>query len=66
MSNTESKLISAVLEDKQIHVLLQANVDTILRTHNDIWLFIRNYFEQNHSVPPVDLVVGRCNKAPLR
>ena len=59
MSNTESKLISAVLEDKQIHVLLQANVDTILRTHNDIWLFIRNYFEQNHSVPPVDLVVDK-------
>lgn len=59
MSNTESKLISAVLEDKQIHVLLQANVDTILRTHNDIWLFIRNYFEQNHSVPPVGLVIDK-------
>ena len=59
MTNTESKLISAVLEDKQIHVLLQANVDTILRTHNDIWLFIRNYFEQNHSVPPVGLVVDK-------
>lgn len=59
MTNTESKLISAVLEDKQIHVLLQANVDTILRTHNDIWLFIRNYFEQNHSVPPVGLIVDK-------
>jgi replicative DNA helicase len=59
MTNTESKLISAVLEDKQIHVLLQANVDTILRTHNDIWLFIRNYFEQNHAVPPAGLVVDK-------
>ena len=59
MSNTESKLISAVLEDKQIHVLLQANVDNILRTHNDIWNFIRNYFEQNHSIPPVTLVVDK-------
>ena len=59
MSNTESKLISAVLEDKQIHVLLQANVDTILRTHNDIWTFIRNYFEQNGSTPPTSLVVEK-------
>ena len=59
MSNTESKLISAVLEDKQVHVLLQANVDNILRTHNDIWTFIRNYFEQNGSTPPTALVVDK-------
>ena len=59
MNNTESKLISAVLQDKQIHVLLQANVDNLLRTHNDIWLFIRNYTEANGSVPPASLVVER-------
>ena len=59
MANTESKLISAVLEDKQIHVLLQANVDNILRTHNDIWTFIRSYFEQNGSTPPTSLVVDK-------
>lgn len=59
MANTESKLISAVLEDKQVHVLLQANVDNILRTHNDIWTFIRNYFEQNGSTPPTSLVVDK-------
>jgi replicative DNA helicase len=59
MNNTESKLISAVLQDKQIHVLLQANVDTLLRTHNDIWKFIRNYSENNGSVPPVNLVVDK-------
>jgi hypothetical protein len=59
MNNTESKLISAVLQDKQIHVLLQANVDNLLRTHNDIWEFIRNYSEQNGSLPPVSLVVDK-------
>lgn len=59
MANTEAKVLSAVLEDKQIHVLLQANVDTLLRTHNDIWLFIRNYFEQNGSTPPSSLVVEK-------
>jgi hypothetical protein len=34
VNNTEAKLISAVLEDKQAHVLLQANVDNLLITHN--------------------------------
>jgi replicative DNA helicase len=59
MSNTEAKLISAVLQDKQVHVLLQANVDNLLRTHKDIWTFIRNYSEANASVPPVSLVVDK-------
>lgn len=54
--NLEAKTLSAVLNDKQIHVLLQANVDTLLRTHNDIWTFIRNYYEQNQVTPPADLV----------
>jgi len=59
VNNTEAKLITAVLTDKQIHVLLQANVDNLLRTHNDIWTFIRNYFEHNSAAPPLDLVVDK-------
>ena len=59
MNNTEAKLISAVLNDKQVHVLLQANVDNLLRTHTDVWTFIRNYFEHNSAVPPVGLVVEK-------
>ena len=59
MNNTEAKLITAVLNDKQIHVLLQANVDNLLRTHNDVWNFVRQYSENNQSVPPVSLVVEK-------
>ena len=59
MNNTESKLISAVLDDKQVHVLLQANVENLLRTHNDIWDFVRTYTERNGSVPPTSLVVEK-------
>lgn len=59
MSNTESKLISAVLKDKQVHTLLQANVDNILTTHNDVWQFIRRYYETNTATPPLDLVVEK-------
>jgi replicative DNA helicase len=56
VNNTEAKVITAVLEDKQIHVLLQGNVETMLRTHNDIWNFIRLYSENNQALPPTDLV----------
>jgi replicative DNA helicase len=59
VNNTESKLITAVLTDKQLHVLLQNNVETLLRTHNDIWNFIRLYAEANSSVPPMSLVVEK-------
>jgi replicative DNA helicase len=59
VNNTEAKVISAVLQDKQVHVLLQANIDNLLRTHTDLWEFIRNYFEHNSSVPPVNLVVEK-------
>ena len=59
MNNTEAKVISAVLEDKQLHVLLQANVETLMRTHNDVWNFIRLYAENNGVVPPTSLVVDK-------
>jgi replicative DNA helicase len=59
VNNTEAKVISAVLEDKQIHILLQANVENLLRTHNDIWQFIRNYTEHNGAVPPKTLVIEK-------
>lgn len=54
--NLEDKIISAVLKDKQVHVLLQANVDNMLRTHSDIWGFVRDYYEKNQSVPPVNII----------
>jgi len=59
VSNSEAKVISAVLEDKQIHVLLQANIDGLLRTHNDVWNFIKRYAETNGTVPPNALVVEK-------
>ena len=59
MNNSEAKVISAVLKDKQMHVLLQANLDNLLRTHNDVWNFIRHYFDINGSIPPESLVIEK-------
>lgn len=55
----EAKVLSAVLNDKQIHVLMQANPDTLFMTHSDIWEFIRSYYDKNQSVPPADIVVEK-------
>lgn len=57
MSDTEAKVLTAVLRDKQVHVLMQANIDALLSTHNDVWEFIRHYVDKNGSVPPEDIVV---------
>jgi len=59
VNNTEAKVISAVLNDKQMHVLGQANVESILKTHTDVWQFIKRYFESNNAVPPVSLVIEK-------
>jgi replicative DNA helicase len=59
VSNSEAKLISAVLEDKQVHVLLQANIDSMLKTHGDVWNFVKRYTETNGTVPPTSLVIEK-------
>lgn len=55
----EAKTLSALLEDKQIHVLLMANPDILFRTHFDIWEFIRDYYDMNQSLPPGTLVESK-------
>lgn len=55
----EAKVLSAVLKDKQLHVLLQANPDSLFRTHKDVWEFIKQYSEQNLTVPSIPLVVEK-------
>jgi replicative DNA helicase len=59
MSDLEAKVLSAVLKDKQIHVLFQANPDTLFRTHKDVWDFVKNYYEQNSTVPTKSLLVEK-------
>ena len=55
----EAKVLSAVLKDRQIHVLLQANPDQLFRTHKDVWNFIREYSEQNSTTPTINLVLEK-------
>jgi replicative DNA helicase len=40
-------------------VLFQANPDTLFRTHKDVWDFVKNYYEQNSTVPTQSLLVEK-------
>ena len=53
--NNEAKVLSAVLQDKQIHLVLQES-EELFRTHKDVWQFIRDYAFDNKVLPPVNLV----------
>ena len=59
MENLEAKALTAVLNDKQIHVLLQGGADELFRTHKDVWNFIKDYSAENQTVPPLSLVVDK-------
>ena len=47
MISLEDKLLTAVLNDAQIHVLLQADAGKLFRTYGDVWDFIKGYYDQN-------------------
>lgn len=56
---SEGKVITALLTDKQIHHMLQGDVEVLFPTHADIWNFIKDYYAENSSVPPLTLVSDR-------
>ena len=57
--NIEGKLLSSVLNDKQIHVLMQGNVNPLLRTHGDIWKYILDHYQSYQSVPSPAVVLEK-------
>lgn len=59
MANLEAKVISAVLNDKQFNVLMQADALSLMVTHGDIYEFVQSYYEQNNAMPPVALVQSK-------
>ena len=57
--NTESAVITAVCENKDISTILAENVDEIFTSHRDIWEGIKSYYAKYKSVPDVSVVVEK-------
>lgn len=55
----EAKVLASVIKDRQMHILLQANPDQLFRTHKDVWQFVKDYHEQNSTVPTSSLIMEK-------
>lgn len=55
----EAAVITAVCNNKDIHVLFENNVDTLFSNTSDIWDFIKEYYNETKQVPSIDLVETR-------
>lgn len=59
MTSLEGKLLSSVLNDKQIHVLVQGRVENYLQTHVDAWETIKNHYVKYRVVPSPELIIEK-------
>jgi replicative DNA helicase len=55
----EVEVISSVCKNKDIHVLFDNNADELIKDCSDVWLFIKDYYDQTREVPDADLIATR-------
>ena len=53
---SELKVINSVLKNKDIGTIFEANVDNLFTSYGDVWTFIKKYYSDHRSVPPIELV----------
>lgn len=55
----EVEVISSVCKNKDIHVLFDNNADELIKDCSDVWVFIKDYYDQTRQVPDSDLLATR-------
>ena len=55
----EVEVISAVCKNKDIHIMYENNVDSMLRNCADVWDFIKEYYNETKQVPDENLLATR-------
>jgi replicative DNA helicase len=55
----EVEVISSVCKNKDIHVLFDNNADELIKDCSDVWLFIKDYYDQTREVPDASLITTR-------
>jgi replicative DNA helicase len=55
----EVEVISAVCKNKDIHVMYENNVDSMLRNCADVWDFVKEYYNETKQVPDENLLATR-------
>ena len=57
--NTEAAVISAVCANKDINVLMEANVEDLFQSHKDVWEGLKSYYYKFRAVPDVSILEER-------
>ena len=57
--NTESAVITAVCENKDISVVLADNIDEVFTSHRDVWEGLKSYYLKFKAVPDVSVLQER-------
>lgn len=55
----EVEVISAVCKNKDIHIMYENNVDSMLKNCGDVWDFIKEYYNETKQVPDENLLATR-------
>jgi replicative DNA helicase len=55
----EVEVISAVCKNKDIHILYENNVDSMLKSCADVWDFVKEYYNETKQIPDKDLLATR-------
>lgn len=55
----EVEVISAVCKNKDIHIMYENNMDSMMRNCADVWDFIKEYYNETKQIPDKDLLATR-------
>ena len=57
--NTESAVITAICENKDIATVLSGNVDEIFTSHRDVWEGLKSYYLKFKSIPDISVLTEK-------
>jgi replicative DNA helicase len=57
--NTESAVITAVCQNKDISVVLADNIDSVFVSHRDVWEGLKSYYLKFKAVPDVSVLTEK-------
>ena len=57
--NTESAVITAICENKDIATVLSGNVDEIFTSHRDVWEGLKSYYLKFKSIPDISVLTDK-------
>ena len=55
----EVEVISALCKNKDIHVMFDGGMDSLIADCKDVWDFIKDYYSSTRQVPDSDLIATR-------